>query len=122
MSNILWDDVEAWAPELSTLNVDAQDLILQYVNEQAFSSEEWGGEDFPRIRMGRILLAAHFGTLVQRGATVIGPVVSESVGGVSTAYGNNSPMGTDPLYDKTSYGQLYRQLIRTSRARAPFVV
>lgn len=122
MAAITWDNVVAIAAELSTLGVDAQTIILDHVNV-AFKVSLFGGEDHPKVKLMRILLAAHYGQLTKDGAHgPAGQVVAQSRGGLSRAYASNSPMGTDPLWDKTVWGQQLRTMINTSAARVPIVI
>jgi len=121
MASILWSDVEAFAPELSTIDTVAQTGILAFVNT-GLNIDILGGEAHAQLRMARIYLAAHFGTLSsQGGAAAAGPVTSESEGGVSRSYANLMSSGGGAL-GSTSYGQLYEFIVRTSPARYPFVI
>ncbi len=123
MAAILWTDVTALAPELATVGVPAQTIILEHVNS-ALAVDLWGGEEAVRLKMARSYLAAHFGAQVGAGgAAAAGPVVAESADGLSRSYANLfAMMGSDPLYDATSYGRQYRLLVHTNpRLRGPFV-
>lgn len=119
MAAIVWADVVGHAPELASISPLAQEDILNFV-AKALSTTEWGDESHPRLRLGRIMLAAHLGTMNLRGTDAYAPVASETVGGISTSFEART-LGTE-LLDQTPYGQMFRQLIRTSRSRAPFVV
>jgi hypothetical protein len=124
MASIIWTDVTAHAPELVTaaVSVAAQADILAYVND-ALDVTMFGGETAARTKMARIYLAAHLGTIDSQGSTgATGAVIGESIGGLSVQYASNSPAGTDPLYDKTPYGQAFRSIVRGSKARGPFVL
>lgn len=121
-TSIVWADVLGVAPELSTVSALGQTDILAYVNE-AFVVDEWGGDASKLLRLARIYLAAHYGTVsVQGSAGAAGPVIGESAGGLSRQYASNSPMGTDPLFDTTPYGKAFRNLARRSSGRAPVVL
>ena len=91
----------------------------------ALNESIWGGSTSPRLRYARTLLAAHFGTLAFQGAGGasggFGAVMVESAGGLSRQYASFSPNGTDPTFDKTIYGQMYRTLLRGTTARMPIV-
>jgi hypothetical protein len=122
MASIAWTDVVDHAPELSTVDTDAQTNILAYVNT-AMTVDEWGGESSPKLKLARIYLAAHYGTVTsQGGAGAAGPVTSETAGSLSREYASYSPAGSDPLLDTTPYGKAWRSLARTTKARAPQVI
>lgn len=122
MADIVWADVLAHAPELSVASAGAQTDVLAYVN-QTLSSAEFGGDTSIIFKLARILLAAHMVTMsLMATGTLTGPVIGESEGQVSRQYWSNSPMGTDPLLDKSTYGQQFRTLVRRSPARAPVVL
>lgn len=122
MAAIAWADVTAMAPELATVDVGAQVTILAHVNA-ALSVSTFGGEAAPKLRLARILLAAHYGTgVASGGAAPAGPVVSESDGGLSRTYAQ--PGGGDSAgsaWASTSYGRELAALIRSSAARLPVV-
>lgn len=114
MAAITWSDVTNIAPELSTVAVAAQTDILAYVNV-ALNVELFGGESHPMVKLLRIYLAAHFGTVTKSGGSgALGPVIAESGGGLSRQYGSSVVNGSDPLFDKTNYGQTFRLLVRSS--------
>jgi hypothetical protein len=118
---ITWPDVIAFAPELSTVDVAAQVAILAYINA-TFNVSEWGGSTAPMLRLGMIYLAAHFGTITGQGANgAAGPVTKESVGEISREYMEAS-FSTGSDLSSSSYGQMYRTLVRQSAARAPIVI
>lgn len=106
MADITWADVEALAPELSTVPQARQDFILARVNGE-LSTAVWGS----RINIGRTYLAAHLATRSASGGTpTAGPVTSESVGSVSRSYG--SPAGTTAGgFESTAYGEEYARMI-----------
>jgi len=115
---ITWDDVEDIAPELASLSEDAQTIILNYVN-QALAVVEFGGEGSATLRLARIYMAAHYGTVTARGGTgPAGPVTSESAGGLSRSYGLVTSGGSGDEMATTGYGQAYMSLVRRSPARA----
>ncbi len=100
-----WDDVALLAPELASLDEDAQDLILGMVDAQL--SEDW--EDLRDT--AALYLAAHLGALTKRGGSA-GAVQSESVGQVSRTYAVSMAAGAG-LYGSTVYGQEYERLAKT---------
>lgn len=120
MAAIVWADVTALAPELTTVSVLAQAMILAYVNDVIDFSIFRGGEDGATVKLLRVTLAAHAGAMgLQGSGGWVGAIAAESEGEVSRQYA--SPAGTDPLLDKTPYGIMYRSLISASPARAGFV-
>ncbi len=116
MADIIWTDVVDFASELSALDSEAQTAILAYVND-ALSPKAFGGEDSPKLKLARIYLAAHVGTLSRGGGGPSGPVTSETAGNISRTYAAAGGAPSD--WSSTSYGQLYIALVRTSRARLP---
>lgn len=128
MAAIIWTDVTAVAPALSTLAVGAQTDILAYVNEEALDSGCLGGDDGFTYRLARIYLAAHFGTISQAASLANGAegVNSETSGGNSITYGNgNYERNYLVIGDRmasTPYGSAYLNLIRSSPYRGPLVI
>lgn len=116
---ITWEDVVAHAASLSTFDGDAQDDVLDYVND-LLSETALGSAR--ALKLARIYLAAHFATLevaAATSATSAGPVVSETGGGLSRTYGQS--VGDASRLGDTKYGQSYLSVVRLSPARA-FVV
>lgn len=118
---ITWDQVEALDSNLSGVSVEAQDSILAYVNS-ILDVDVFDGASGPMTTLAEIYLAAHHGTIVVRGDERAGPVVSESVGGLSRTYAVFSPAGSDPLLDTTPWGKAFRALVRQSAARGGMVL
>lgn len=102
---IVWADVTAIAPELSTVGASTQTAILAYANAE-LDAATWGG----RLERGRAYLAAHLATLSRRAGSG-GAVVSESVGDVSRAYSTGDALASD--LEATAYGKEFRRLIKT---------
>lgn len=114
---ILWTDVVALAPELSTLSTPAQTELLGYVN-QAFSESMF---TFNGLRMARIYLAAHLGTLTRlQGMAIAGPVIEESDGRLMRKFAVVT--NENKAFTGTSYGDALTLMINTSRARLPVVL
>lgn len=113
--NINWDDVTAFASEANNVADEAANAILDHVNDH-FEPSNFGGEGSPKLRMARIYLAAHIGSLIGRGGGAVGPVVSSSAGRLSRTYAviQSANAGS---YDSTSYGSLLKALIATTPAR-----
>lgn len=101
---ITWDDVEAIAPELASVAEAAQTIVLAAVGKQV-GSGQWGDLQ----KEGQLALAAHMGTLVARSAGAVGPVVSRTVGPVSTTY--SVIAGAVGSLGSTGWGQEYMRLI-----------
>jgi hypothetical protein len=118
-AEITWDDVAAFAPELTDADEIVRSGILAYVNA-TFNPDDWGGTAAPALRLARIYLAAHLGTLTKRGQSgKAGPISSESVGGISRSYATFS---YPSILTTTPYGQALLELINRSAARAPVVI
>lgn len=119
-SAITWNDVVAHEPDLAGTVVSpaAQMDILDHVNN-SLAVNEFGGDDDPRLRLARIYLAAHMGTVVVSGSR--GPVISQTVGPISQSFAA-ATAGEDSMYSSTSWGRMYLQIVRTSVARIPFTV
>lgn len=99
------DDVVAIAPELATESTERMDYFLAMASLRV-SSSAWGSKQ----NMAHALMTAHMLTLTNRGKTgAVGPVSSQSVGGVSVVYGSASSFGGSE-YDQTVYGQMFLQL------------
>lgn len=114
---ITWPDVLLIAAELDGLSEATRAAILAYVNtalnENAFKPAAF--------KLARMYLAAHLGELsATDGELVGGPVTSETEGGISKTYATAAT--TSVALDNTSYGAVYQQLVKTSRARFPFVL
>lgn len=123
MSAIVWSDVVAFAPALATTPVAVQDLLLAYVNGEAVSPAQFGGEGSATYRLARLYLAAHLGTtgaMAMSGAS--GPVTSESAGGLSVSYGTGGAYSSDSELTTTVFGRQFLALVRRSPAVLPVVV
>lgn len=121
MASIVWSDVEAHAPALSTVASGAQTDILAHVNT-ILNVSLFGGESAAKLKLARIYLAAHSGTLSLLGASgASGPVTKDKAGGLERSYATASPtLGTD--YSTTIWGQLFIQLSNTTAARAGMLI
>lgn len=113
---ISWDDVTAIATELEGFNSDAQQLILDFVNEM-FDASLFKPT---QLKLARIYLAAHLATMSgQGGDMTAGPVISETVGGITRAYAN---VATGGQFVGSSYADALQLLLNTSCARLPRVI
>lgn len=122
MAAITWAMVQDHAPELSTVDVDAQNDILNHVNNDLFV-DDFGGEDSYKLKLARIYLAAHLGTMAlpNTGAGA-GPVTSWSLGDMAVSYGGTVAAYANATYAQTVYGQQYHAILRTTLMRLGFVV
>lgn len=115
MASIAWTDVLLVADELSVLSTNQQDLILEYVNT-VIPADAWGGEDAIKLKLGRIYLAAHLGTLSASGAAGgLGQVLEIQEGDVRTRFAEAAKDGSS--LEQTGYGQEYKRIARTTAAR-----
>lgn len=121
MANIVWSDVIAVAPTLATgVSTGFQTLILGYVNESV-QAGEFGGVDSFTYKLARAYLAAHYSSLHKSGEHgAVGPITSQSEGGVSVSFGGASSSGESSL-GSTTFGQAFLAFVRRSPANAGFV-
>lgn len=118
MADIIWADVTAMAPQLSTVDSAAQDDILAYVNEMTLPDET-----DQTTRMARILLAAHYGsTLASAPGGMAGPVTSESAGQMRRSYGLAATPSGEEGFGTTMYGMQYILLLKMSLAHGPILL
>lgn len=126
MAAIVWADVVAHASALATVDAGQQADLLALVNTH-LNVAAFGGEDAPKTRLARIYWIAHFASLpgaglTTDGASVAGPVTSESTGGVARAYASLSSSGTETeFWGETAWGRRFWTLLRGSRAAWPRV-
>lgn len=124
-TDINWTDVVELATELAdpAVTTGAQAIILAYVNK-ALNTRKFTAE---ALKLARINLAAHIATMAAAdpettGSATAGAVVSESVGGIARTYSAiGAAVGGSDL-SESSYGTMFEFLVRTSRARLPFVL
>lgn len=122
MAAIAWADVVALAAELSTVPAPAQSIVLDHVNT-AFSVAKFGGEDSPRLKLVRVLYAAHMATMLTAGGELsAGPITSEtaSMNSISRSYATVDVSGSD--LSLTPYGRQYTALLMVSGGRFPRVL
>ncbi len=119
MSAILESDVLSYAPELASLDAGAWTLILAFVNELQATAMTPAGEG-PLLKLARILLAAHYGTISRRGPSgATGPVTSEAAGAVRRSYGLVALASSDASLGATGYGQQFLGVLSMSLANGP---
>lgn len=116
MAAITWEDVAGHAPELRRLSTRAQTDILALANDPTYLNvTNFGGEDTNKLRLARIYLAAHFGTMDRRRG-IPGAVSSTALGPASRSYAHPADWRT--FLQATSYGMNLATMMRTSPARA----
>lgn len=111
MAAIKWSDVDGLAAALSTLATEAQDAILLWVNAY-FNPAAFGGEDSARLKMARVFLAAHLGTMAPWGG-VSGRVTSKTIASNSASISYAQKLTTDGL-ELTEWGQMLRVMMAGS--------
>jgi hypothetical protein len=105
MSDTTWSNVVAMAPELSTLSVAQQNLIIADV--KLLVSTAFG--DYQEI--AQRYLAAHMGTILNSSnKSATGGLQSESIGDASISYGSIQDASR---YDTTAYGRKYKEILDT---------
>lgn len=120
--SIRWSDIVSGAPApgLASLDVAAQDAIIEVV-EEVVNPDVLGGSTSARYTRAKVYLAAHMGQLaVDAAGGASGPVTSKSADGLAKSYAVWG--STDRELDRTSWGQLYRMIVRNSPARAGMVI
>lgn len=118
MAAITWPDVVAIAAELAGVNPTAQAVILGVANGY-FNVGMFDGEAGDKTKMARSLFAAHFATLTgMGGSAVAGPMISESIGGLTTTY---ALLNSQTKFSGSAYADLLNMLIMSSGARIPVV-
>lgn len=121
MASIVWADVLAHAPELSTVASGAQADLLAHVNA-SIAVDDFDGEDGPNTKLARIYQAAHLATLAGFAASgASGPVASESAGGLAVSYAAALGVASYSDLSATAYGKALRGMIRRSVAGLPRV-
>lgn len=124
MTDITQNDVTDFATELQTGVPDAAwERIIPYVNQFDLTNID---TDDDRA-LARIYLAAHLAKGVKLSASgttaaTVGPVTSESVGGVRRSYAFITQTSSESALNTTRYGQRYLELIYMSGCRGPHVI
>lgn len=125
MTAIEWVDVVVMpgASSLSSVDEDAQDLILAYVNGDGVAYSKFDGEDGTTTKLARCYLAAHLAALGQRGAAGgVGPVTQMSEGGVSVSYAQPSYSQVEASLGDTPFGKAFSALIQRNPKLRGFLV
>jgi hypothetical protein len=118
---ITWQNVVAFAPEVSRISPEAQERILFYVNE--ISGDTLGGAGSPTLHLARVLLAAHWGLSFKRaGSGAAGPVTSEAMGQLRRSYGLIALSAAAAGLGSTIYGQQLVQILNMSDCHGPILV
>lgn len=122
MVAIIKQDVLEYAPELAKVSDVTWQFVVAFANGMT-SLGIGGGEDGPLLRLCRILLAAHYGAVSQRGASgATGPVTSEAAGAVRRSYGLVALASSDASLGSTGYGHQFLGLLSMSLANGPRLV
>ena len=126
MAAIVWSDVVAFEPLVSTVANAAQTAILAYVNTHT-NVQAFDGEDGADTRLARIFLAAHLGLGAvpgTGGGVGGGPVASISGGdGLAISYAVTASATSGAALGETAWGRKYTDLVRrTPGARAWIVL
>lgn len=100
----------------ATVQTDVLEHVNAYLNVACF-----GGESDIRLRLARVNLAAHFGTLFSSGNAGHGQVLSEELGDMKRQYGKQA-MFADSEYGSTKYGRMYLTVLRTANSRGGIVL
>lgn len=122
MAAILWSDVTAIAPSLAdpAVAIAAQAMLLAFANEAIDVRLFPNGESDNRLKLARIYLVAHYASSgilgdASGGAGAAGPVASEAAGSLSVSYASMTSSWTDPGLESTSWGRMYRLIMRPMR-------
>jgi hypothetical protein len=119
VATIVQQDVLEVAPELAVVKPPAWAIILAFANRLG-ADGIGGGDDGPELRLARVLLAAHYGTISKRGASgAAGPVTSKAVGGVRESFGLVALASADASLGATGYGQQLLGVLEMSLANGP---
>ena len=102
MATINRQDVIAIAPELSSVDSNLMNVLVEHIGPRV-SDAAWGTE----AKYAACLLVAHAATLSLRGDR--GALTSETVGEISRTYG---AIGGNKSLRQTSYGVQYEELLR----------
>lgn len=121
---IIKQDVLEFAPELSKIKDGAWAAILAFVNSfTSLGIDIGGGEQSSLLRLARIFLAAHYGTVSRRSPSgAAGPTTSEAAGAVRRSYGLVALAANDAGFGSTGWGQQLLCLLSMSDAHGPFLV
>ncbi len=124
MTAIIKQDVLEFAPELTTIRDPAWAAILAFVNSFGPAGiDATGGEESPLLRLARIYLAAHYGSVAKRSKSgAAGPVTSEAAGAVRRSYGLVALAANDAGFGSTVWGQQFLTILSMSDAHGPFLV
>lgn len=101
-----WDQIVAFAPELASVDVEVQTIVLTAADD--LDPESFTTGTFP---LAQIWYAAHLATQAAGGDSP-GAIASESGGGLAVSYAA-SAQSTSP-FASTSYGRRYLALLLAS--------
>lgn len=119
MAAIVWQDVVDLSASAAQASAGKQSKILDYVN-QTLSVRIFGGEDAPKTKLARSLLAAHLDTVMSPIAAIL---TGQSEGKLSQTYTIPPiPIGYDPFWTRSGFGLSYFFMLNSSAlARMPVV-
>lgn len=126
MAAINWANVLEIAPDavataaLTAVPVPLQTIILKWVNGNGIATDVFDGEDGDDTKLARQYMAAHIATLLtgaSGGASVAGPIISETEGAISRSYANTVATTSSEL-DRTGYGSMFKMMARINACGA----
>ena len=120
MAAITWADVVAFDATLALIDATVGAMWAALSNEMV-NVVNFGGEASVRLKMARILFAAHGATMASIVGTGGGPVTSEQLGDESRTYASAMSASGSGL-TATGFGLALKSLIHASPARAGWVV
>lgn len=121
MAAIDWPAVVGAAPQMVAVSASFQADILNYVNG-TLEVSLFGGEDSFKLRMARLMLAAHMGEVwIRRGQG--GALTGETIAAQSVASTWAAPYhgAAIDVLETTSFGLEFLRLVATTGASLPMV-
>lgn len=106
---VVWQDVLNIAPELSAIANTATQTVCITLAYSQMDAATWGDG----LDQAAVWLAAHIATITNRRGKS-GAVASQSVGQVAQSFRSLGVQAS--LLDSTSYGEMYRMLVRNNPA------
>lgn len=119
MAPIAWSDVVDLSAAAASASIGKQTKILDYVNV-TLSVRIFGGEDTPKTKLARSMLAAHIDTVL---SPIGGVLASQKEGDLEQSFIIPPiPIGFDPFWARSGFGlAYYNMLISSPLARMPIV-
>lgn len=124
MASVTWTDVTGVAAALSATTASHRAAILAYVNGTGVAVDSLDGEAGETTKLARTYLAAHMGTMNQRGINgSSGTVTAQREGEISVHYASPDGINGSKMLSETPYGRLFQMLIsRNHNSRGPRVI